>query len=75
MTTIIKIILTGVILIVSLALATVSKELAGTSLIGVAVLFGAYAAIKAVWRYGKEEILEDDALPTTEVESHSLDKS
>ncbi|TXF86306.1 hypothetical protein FUA23_19500 [Neolewinella aurantiaca] len=75
MSTVIKIILTGVILFVSLALAGVSRELAGTSLIGVAVLFGAYAAIKAVWAYGKEEILEDDALPTTEVETHTLDKS
>lgn len=75
MTTIIKIILTGVIVIASLVIATVSKELAGTSLIGVAVLFGAYAAIKAVWAYGKEELLEDDALPTTEVETHTLDKS
>lgn len=74
MNVIIKLFITIVILIVALTLAGVSKELTGTSLIGIAVCFGAYAAIKAVWRYGKEETAEEIP-PGTEVEKHELDKS
>jgi len=44
-------------------------------LIGVAILFGAYAAIKAVWRYDNDEEIEEAALPRTEVEKQELDKS
>jgi hypothetical protein len=75
MNTVIKIVLTGVILLTSLIVASVSRELAGTSLIGVAILFGAYAAIKAVWRYDNDEEIEEAALPRTEVEKQELDKS